>query len=703
MKTPIHNKTSRLGFFSMLLALLGLMSLSCEKGVILDLPQSELSFEAMGESRSVSFIATDAWEASANQDWCSVSPTNGHATVDNHEKLTIICDPNFSKDERSCTVTISSSGRSCLIEIVQSPMRTFQISPEPQFSEAVELICLIFRLAGAEEYTQCKVKQVSESADSYFASMLNHEAVSLAKDFRRTGVSYDAVSSFGVHLYITPTGKILFNDFIEKDSDASFNRWNLQQRQKMLTALNDFYQKSNFHEWYSQLVPLQNAAVESFKGLSTIDYEWFTRFFGPNNNLATQIRLSFLIGTHNNGIGFNLLDGRSVLSPVMGCFRQDGLENPYYDGDASILIHEFCHPYCNPLIDQYWPLMKEKAETIYKSVEPKMKAMAYGTPATMMYETFVRASVIRYLLAHDTGESAAMNLIEMEEQRGFVLIRAFVDALEKRERQQTTYLTMDDYMPELIKAMEQTDRRGMFDDYTYSAGNKLLPGYFSVSPTQKVQFTKGNLYWNGVQWKFESNQMNFPYSWNPEHVGHFFWTTTASSSYAAAYQDTPSESDRFFCDGGDVSHSLTVEGETGLRVLSGGKGGELDYMLTQRPNAENLYKVPVAIQDVGNCMVIAPDDYPYPIKDFYDPESWREAEAAGLVCLNPAGQRNKQTIVNRTMGLFWCGTSAMLSDTPDVAHVWRFDDRWYHPVLMKRSFGCSIRLVKDVPESPATE
>ena len=36
---------------------------------------------------------------------------------------------------------------------------------EPKFSETVEMMCLIFRLAGANEYNQCRVSSIAESAD----------------------------------------------------------------------------------------------------------------------------------------------------------------------------------------------------------------------------------------------------------------------------------------------------------------------------------------------------------------------------------------------------------------------------------------------------------------------------------------------------------------------------------------------------------
>lgn len=190
--------------------------------------------------------------------------------------------------------------------------------------------------------------------------------------------------------------------------------------------------------------------------------------------------------------------------------------------------------------------------------------------------------------------------------------------------------------------------------------------------------------------------MNGPVSWNQTHIGHFYWTTTAEAAYAEVYEETPSDTDRLFCDGGDDAHSLTVEGLSGLRVLTDGKGGELEYLVKKRPDAQNLYRVPVSIEGVGDCFVIAPDDYNGAIESAYDSESWRLAEAAGLVCLTPSGFRQKKTLYNNTRGIFWCSTSGAGTQWPNNAYTWCFADQLYHHNLSSRAYGCSIRLVQDV-------
>lgn len=323
------------------------------------------------------------------------------------------------------------------------------------FSEGVELMCMVFRLMGANEF-QKTIPVVSKNIDSFFAPVINHEAIQIARESRLYGVSYDAVTAYGLHLLISDKGEISFNqDF--NDTDNSFNRWPDDIKTRMLAALNDFYQKSNFHDWYLSLEPLRQQAIESFRRVCIIDLRWFDCFFGPKENLSIQVILSFLIGSHNHGLSVELSTGHTMLSPVMGSVRQDISGKPVYTSSiTSTLIHEFSHPYCNPLIDKYWQSMKAKADVVYKKVETQMKSMAYGTAKIMMNETFVRASTIRYSITVQRT-SDYEQLIRNEETRGFLLVRSLVAALEIRQENQPLYPTMEDFMPELVKVINAND------------------------------------------------------------------------------------------------------------------------------------------------------------------------------------------------------------------------------------------------------
>jgi hypothetical protein len=82
-------------------------------------------------------------------------------------------------------------------ETPASTAPSLQVKVDPQ----VELLSLIFRLAGNPEYSQGKVASYTQDADQQFGRFRNHAVVSLAQELRRTrGVSYDAVMSLAVHL-----------------------------------------------------------------------------------------------------------------------------------------------------------------------------------------------------------------------------------------------------------------------------------------------------------------------------------------------------------------------------------------------------------------------------------------------------------------------------------------------------------------------
>ena len=577
-------------------------------------------------------------------------------------------------------------------------------STEPQFNEGVELMELIWRLMGAQEFSQCNIDEVDQSANTFFADMKDHDAVLFAKQHYRQGLCYDAIPSYGLHLVISEQGTISFNPVFVEGSDPSFDRWSAQQKQDMLVAVNDFYRQSRFHEWYQSWEPLREQAVAAFKESCTIDYDWFSRFFGSAQKVSTEIILSFLAGNGGYGCSVDLTDGTKLCSPVLGGVSSDSDKDIQYGDMTDWVVHEFCHPYCNPLINKYWDSIDDKADAIYSQVSLMMQNQAYGNSKIMMYETLVRSCEIRYMLTH--GEEDPEGYFAYEEGRGFMLVRPLVAVLEKREQQQERYATLDDFMPEIINAIntyELPEYSGQHDEYTYASAGNLLPGVFSVSATRKVRFTKGNLYWDGNNWRFESNQMNSPITWDPNHIGHLFWTTTAESAYATEYgRESHSVNDRFFADGRDASHTLTVEGVSGLRVLSDGENGEIAYLLHQRPKAEALYKYPVEIKGVGtNCLVIAPDNYAGALGSTYDAAAWAIAEADGLVCLTPTGFRSDTAIMNiGSLGGYWSGTpmtGSDVSDPEECAHMLLLYSIIIHyPHFSSRETGLSIRLVKDV-------
>lgn len=71
----------------------------------------------------------------------------------------------------------------------------------PKVDERVEIVSIVFRLAGAEEYSQNYNKKYTTDINTYFEPYKNSEIIEFIKENRnKNGLGYDAVMSMALHL-----------------------------------------------------------------------------------------------------------------------------------------------------------------------------------------------------------------------------------------------------------------------------------------------------------------------------------------------------------------------------------------------------------------------------------------------------------------------------------------------------------------------
>lgn len=226
-----------------------------------------------------------------------------------------------------------------------------------------------------------------------------------------------------------------------------------------------------------------------------------------------------------------------------------------------------------------------------------------------------------------------------------------------------------------------------------------LLGTFSVSATEKVRFSKGNLQatYNGsyYTWGFAEHQYDYigngsgnTYSKlvSPESgkvVDLFGWSTPATNYGISRYNTAETYSGSFRDWGGNIG--------TGWRTLT---KDQWIYLIKERANNTNLRKINVLVN--GNkCLVLAPDNYSGTIASSYSATEWANAEADGLVCLPAAGRRYADGAV---FNFNWCGvngyywSSTIIDDTR--ANAIQFGDGLgVGSGSYTREYGCSVRLV----------
>ena len=239
-----------------------------------------------------------------------------------------------------------------------------------------------------------------------------------------------------------------------------------------------------------------------------------------------------------------------------------------------------------------------------------------------------------------------------------------------------------------------------------------LPGEFSVSATKKVYFSKGNLYYNGISYRFEDYQWEFP----NKHIGHFYWSKNASVAISGKYNEsTTRASDVFFTNAKaeTASNTFTVDnGAAGMyRTLS---KEEWKYLFTGREDASNKYGY-ATLQREGTIgtvygIILLPDYFDDPKtnkgisafvpapstgwkQNIYDKDGWNAMESAGAVFLPAAGYHNSLEVRNvNIQGSYW--SSSTCSDD-NVYCVFFKDTRLAYNHESGRAFGYSVRLVTD--------
>lgn len=155
---------------------------------------------------------------------------------------------------------------------------------------------------------------------------------------------------------------------------------------------------------------------------------------------------------------------------------------------------------------------------------------------------------------------------------------------------------------------------------------------------------------------------------------------------------------------------------TGWRTLTGGVGGEWDYLINTRKKDGNLL---YGEGKVGNCtpgLIILPDDWICPDDltfspghasgfkaNFYTYSEWAQMEAAGAVFLPAAGYRDGAVVWNvGSYGNYWSSSSPNSNSAysltffnidfiSELVSELITDDNFY------RYYGFSVRLVSDIP------
>jgi Domain of unknown function (DUF4932) len=327
----------------------------------------------------------------------------------------------------------------------------------------VELLSIVFRLIEAYEYNQPSSTSIySRAVSAHFGKHIRHPAILLAAKLRdERSIGFDAVASFAAHL------KDLDSCSFAMPLDpwpATFDaRWDTGSATAFAEALKRFVRDAEFQKFWEEQKPFREAA----EGRMRVALErrplkqWIESFFGVSLQPESRVCIGLLNGGANYGSSVLYPDGRLVVFPTIGVWHWDAQGLPVFnDSDRDTIVHEFCHPLVNPLVDRHLAKLLPAGEKLLNLQRKAMSSQAYGEPRTVLYESLVRASVVHILSAGD-GEQAGAAQLKTEISRGFwwspLLGESLARFSKDRERYPTLASFMDEIAADLARAAQQPD------------------------------------------------------------------------------------------------------------------------------------------------------------------------------------------------------------------------------------------------------
>lgn len=313
--------------------------------------------------------------------------------------------------------------------------------------ERVELLSIVMRLAGVEEFVNGMIPEYNRKVDGFFSVYADHPAVSTARKMKRKyAFRRDAVLCLAIHLKIE--GDSVFFD-PALTTEGMDSRSNNKLTPVFIRELNDFYKKTDAKRFFGSVHQFYRTFGECTDTLlvDQVDNKWFDRFFGwhPCDYCVVQ---TLLIGEYSFYASAVDREGKEITYFSIRGFL-DKNEQPASDWKLarSAVLRGMAHTYVNSLIDENMQAFKPYVKTIRKRMGNEIDTWPYSEKEAVLYEGFARGVEVFYMQFFE--EDIDKKLRE-EERRGYYWLGGFSDLLTEYDSSRDEYKTMKDFMPRIV-------------------------------------------------------------------------------------------------------------------------------------------------------------------------------------------------------------------------------------------------------------
>ena len=335
---------------------------------------------------------------------------------------------------------------------------TMQAKVEVTVSETVELMSILSRTAGFQEYNMDMGGQYIEDIEAWFTPFKQHPMVSYYQDLQYNyGIGFNAPASLAISLEIDG-GQIKMVGKKELLDDRWFN----VDLNDFVARLNQFYTDTRFHEFYQQHQAYYNKVLREYETnvMQYFHQDWYAKFYGEEPSENYGVIIGFTNGG-NNYAADRQMPGKpretySIcgywIYPQMGSVLDPENAKRYA---APTLIHEFNHAFVNPLIEKETnaKLLGDIPQRLLDQNYEIMRQQAYPEGTIVFNETVVRAATILYMMENGYSSQEVRDELNDQLSSGFNWMPDVVAALRDYSANRKKYPTLNDYYPQIAKVL----------------------------------------------------------------------------------------------------------------------------------------------------------------------------------------------------------------------------------------------------------
>jgi len=339
----------------------------------------------------------------------------------------------------------------------------------------VELIGIVFRLAGNPEFNDGTLKQYAKAIERHFGDFDNHPVVKMAAQLRKTRLmSCDGPMSLAVHI----DRNYRLRKTTEEWPSTLDYRWEKQETAEFLERLRQFAAETKFDEFFKSQSSIyeqgirpcksileQNEVAKDQSGLEYVKFlsadvgEWLSDFFGVENTGDLRLVLGFVNSFANFGVQFET-GGASEKYAIIGMRPFDPANTIiFHPQQIETVAHEFCHSFANPVVEKYMDRLQPAGERLFATHGAAMRMGGYQKWESVMYETAVRACVASFIRDSIVAPGFADYCMKNEVKAGYVWTEDMGNFLKTYESNRDKYPTFESFFPEFVNFLNEYSKK----------------------------------------------------------------------------------------------------------------------------------------------------------------------------------------------------------------------------------------------------